>query len=285
MFSENALTFGEYISEQAKWFPWMDPAKNNGDDYFLRNALHIFSLTIRDALFKATSRAVQVSYQLKADEAKRYMLYGVGRRIKTIWDIYGDFLSLVPIKREEPLNSKESQTLGQSLNLLYLNISGTLDNLCWAVLSECAPENLDHDRPTRNSLFLPCITKDIRFKSLAEAIGACEEWNKDMKTRRNPAAHRIPLTVPSQVFSSNEEASEYQKLLDEYWQTGAKLDFDGAGEIMQRAKNVGKFIPIFLHHPDEGVYKIYPTVPNDIGQMVKTFRAVDSYLSQSTGGE
>ena len=50
--------------------------------------------------------------------------------------------------------------------------------------------------------------------------------------------------------------------------------FKEANEIHDRLQTIGGFLPVFHHHPNEGGFDVYPTVPNDVGKLVLVCRGV-----------
>jgi hypothetical protein len=228
--------------------------------------------TLRDAI----PRSIQLSELMKAEPARHHLLFGVGRRLLMLWYAYRNLLYIAPSTREEPLTSDESGDLTQDLNVIYINICGVLDNLCWALLHEHAPDKVRLP-PWKVGLFLPCM-KDPRFASLTKLIQARDAWDREVKCRRNPAAHRIPLTVPPSVLTGEEEKAMYKKLSDDYSQATSKLNFDEAEDIMRRIDGIGHFVPYFMHDPEQRLIPIYPTVADDIEHVIDLFRAIDTFL-------
>jgi hypothetical protein len=176
----------------------------------------------------------------------------------------------------QPLSADESEELTRDLNLIYLNIRGVLDNLAWALLHEFAQEKLKI-HPTKISLFKPCISDDNRFDELSLALNAHREWNFDLADRRDPSAHRIPLTVPPQVLAS-EDRSVYAELLNEYARAVQDLDFVAADQKLKQTERMGQFYPYFIHDIDKGPFPIYPTLPEDVGHAVEICRHVGDFL-------
>jgi hypothetical protein len=128
-------------------------------------------------------------------EAGYYLRFGVARRLLMISHAYGDLIGTAPVERKTPLSGDEARNIEQDLNTIYVNLRGTMDNLCLALLHEHGPKPLKV-KPAKRGLFLPCIKDDQRFASLLPLLGSHDLWERDFSKRRDPAAHRIPLTVP-----------------------------------------------------------------------------------------
>ena len=123
------------------------------------------------------------------------------------------------------------------------------------------------------------------MQDVAEFTKGFAEWNRDLSSRRDPAAHRIPLSIPPAIIDA-ETRVEYERLSAEYSKASndalktpghgkdAIMKFETAAALYDKLQRVGKFFPVFVHHPDEGPMKIYPTVPQDIGQLIKIARGI-----------
>ena len=244
-------------------------------DWFRDSTLPTFSSQIRDQLHQTIGRSLKLSKLMHADGAIYYLRLGATRRLLMMWHAYSNVLHVASLDRKEPLTSEESRQLTQDLNVIYVNIRGTLDNLCWALLHEHASDKLRLN-PLEVGLFSKCIVKEGRFTSLTEAIRTHKAWDQDVKRRRDPAAPRIPLTVPPQ-FVTAPEAAVYEGLGEDYLQAASDLNLDEAEATLQRMGAVGRFDPCFMHDPKEGLIPIYPTVPDDIGHVIDLFRAVDAF--------
>jgi hypothetical protein len=249
------------------------------DNYCMKRMFNTFPLQGMQELHDSFMRSTELSNLMREKKAVQYMRFGVGRRLLMMWYAYRTLVQTVSLDRTEPLTSDESHELVESLNVIYLNIRGLLDNLAWALLYEYAPElaiKLEAE-PHRVGLFQNCIVHDGRFGSLAREIQVHKEWNADMKDRRDPSAHRIPLYIPPQVLTP-EEAAKYQKLVEKFSEEMAKLDLDAGNEALDEMERVGRFVPYFLHDPDDGLIPIYPTVPDDVGHVLQLLDAVDAFL-------
>src|SRR5579862_4549323 len=132
----------------------------------------------------------------RSEGARYYLQFGATRRLEMIWYAYRNLVSMAPPDRSEPLESEEARQLMVDINVIYLNLRGILDNLAWALLSEFAPERLLSLKPTQIGLFLPSIKREKAFSKLTDLIDLHDSWDRDVKERRDPAAHRIPLALP-----------------------------------------------------------------------------------------
>ncbi len=216
-------------------------------------ALSRFSWLIMDALHDATINTVKLSGLMKAQKAVHFVRYGAARRLLMMWHCYRNVVVYTaPPDRVKPLSGEDSLDLTRDLNVIYINIRGVLDNFAWSLLHERAPQKAAKLPAAQIGFFKPCISGDPCFAALAKVIERHEPWNKLVTKRRDPAAHRIPLSVPPQVITP-EEAPLYQGLYDDYQRAAERLDFAGAESAMARMEAIGRFSPYFMHDPEEGV--------------------------------
>jgi len=126
---------------------------------------------------------------------------------------------------------------------------------------------------------------------LTQFLGAFAEWNSELKTRRDPAAHRIPLSVHPAILDENAVqrfnlvSAEHSAALREAFSVShSPEEFERLSKavdaLYDRLQRIGRFEPFFLHHPNEGTLRIYPTVPSDVGVLVKISRGLISCLLQ-----
>ncbi len=216
--------------------------------------------------------------------------FGAARRTKFIWLSLRQLLGLIPPDRTEPLPSDDVDEAARDLNVIYINIRGTLDNFAWCLVYLFGEEKTRRFPPMKIHLFGSDFHKDANLREVAEFVNGFAEWNKELKARRDPAAHRIPLSVPPAVL--NEAAQkEYARLSAEHTEVsnaaaravGEGADssalFEKATLLHDRLQRVGAFSPVFAHHLDEGATKIYPFVPQDIGKLVKVVRGLTDIIS------
>lgn len=248
------------------------------DQHVILGALHNQSLTLLGRLMDIFVRCPPLSDQMTAPRALYFLRYGAGRRLNMMWRAYRSLVFNAPPDRKEPLTTDESGDLTEDINIIYLNIRGVMDNLCWALLHERAPD-LTSLAPAKVGLFLAGFTKDERFAELVSHLRVHDAWDRDLKSRRDPAAHQIPLSIPPQIVTPS-EAAEFQKTYDNYWTSAAALDFDGADALMRQLEQMGRFVPCFVHDPDQAPMPIYPTISDDIAHLITIFETVEAFLSR-----
>jgi len=255
------------------------------DAHCHRQAEYMHALSICDAIRDIHFDAATLSHSVKNPEANFHMRFGIARRAKFIWLSIRGVLGLVMPDRTEPLPHDEVEKIARDLNVIYINIRGTLDNLAWLLLDLFASDKTRNLPPVKISLFGNEYLKDGNLADIAKFIKPYEDWNGELSGKRDPAAHRIPLSVIPAIIDS-ETKDEYQRTMEEYnnmigdafrdsanWEI-AEPKFEKAHALHEKLESIGKFAPLFVHHPDEGAMKIYPTVPQNIGQLVRITRGI-----------
>jgi len=291
MFREDELDF-EYQLDRYRLCLTGEPSH---DQYWHHQAHDMQALVVGDALRDLMGAAVMYSSRVQDGEPLAHLRYGVGRRSKTLWLSIRNLTRLVPPDRESPMAQEEVDETARDLNVIYINIRGLMDNLAWAVVHQFGSVKTRELKPAAVGLFRKMIAQDDALMPLATTLDPYRKWDTEMAQRRDPAAHRIPLSVPPAVF---DEASQ-QEWLDR------KADYDAAmeraldlvrdrhadsdeafrrvHEASARMEAVGRFMPWFHHHYDDGQYPIYPTVPQDLAMMLKVsarvFEFMDGHLS------
>jgi hypothetical protein len=156
-----------------------------------------------------------------------------------------------------------------------------LDNLAWLLIDLFAEHRTRNLPPIKIGLFSNDWLNDGNLKDFVEFIKPFQNWNKDLSTRRDPSAHRIPLSVVPAIIDT-ETKDEYERAIHDYneaisdafanagdWEV-AEPKFEKAHALHERMESIGKFVPLFVHHPDMGAMKIYPTVPQDTGNSLRS---------------
>lgn len=235
------------------------------------------SSLVLDGLTSVSSSALRIIQKRDQDEVY-YLRYGLLRRLKTIRAEFRNIFDLAPPEREVPLVSGEGNELDRSLNLIYLNLRGCIDNLAFALLDLVNhPDNPSPVEPRRVDLFrAPVLGRWLG--QLEPILRELADWHTEIKSRRDPAAHRIPLSVPP-AFLTEDEAGAYQGIWDEYFASSIEEYSGSAPEEPIRdpevaSQSLGRFSPVFYHDPRQSGFYIYPTVSEDIGRLVVLCRHV-----------
>jgi hypothetical protein len=240
-----------------------------------QHALSIIS-PLRDQLYALTSLA----QQLTDKNAKYYMLYGAARRANLIFGAYRGILSIVHEDRTAPLSPDEQITLNQDIQSIYIHMLGLVDNFAWCILYETHVELADTFKltPTRVGLFSDQFKKQCMPPTLADEIHQAHGiWDKEVRDRRNPIAHRIPPYVPSAVLTSDESLT-HTNFINQFWNSLNNSNPTEAGLSLIQTDSLGTFYPYFVYHPDEPPIPIYPTIPTDLSHVINIGKTVSEYL-------
>lgn len=222
--------------------------------------------------------ASNLARQLQNKHAQYYMQYGAGRRLNMIFYCYGRISQIAHPKREEPLKHNEQLELSVDINVIYMYIRGVLDNFAWCILYEREPNLINQIHPNDIGLFSKKFRKKFSlFSKIETDIGKHDEWFEELKEKRDPAAHRIPLYIPPSTVTPN-EAECHEELYKKFLNEVENLDFDSSDSTFQQIDKIGKFEGVFAHHPDGPLIDLYPVLPTDIAHLIRVGNTVEAFL-------
>ncbi|WP_454744683.1 hypothetical protein [Ciceribacter selenitireducens] len=209
--------------------------------------------------------------------AEHFMRFGVLRRLRMMIAAFRNFQSIIMPDRTVTLTMEQSDEVCRDLNAIYVNILGLLDNYAGAIVHQVGGAKTQAAKPLAMSLFKPAFAVDPALADVAAALAPFATWETDVKKRRNPAAHRMPLYVPPAGYDP--KAADALRRLDQLISTALReQDFVEMRNLQRERERIGVFISIFVHAPDEEMNDIYPTIPQDLGQMVKIGRISQDFL-------
>jgi hypothetical protein len=262
------------------------------DAHCYRQAEHMQVLCVTDAILDVHFSSATIAQSIDRSEANFQLRFGAARRTKFIWLSLRNILALVATDRTERLPGDQVEEVARDLSVIYINIRGILDNLAWLVVDLLAGDEARKLPPMKIGLFGGDFLEDEKLGEVAKLVEPFRVWNKELAARRDPAAHRIPLSVPP-AFIDDKTKEEYRSVSQEYtkavddafaasgdWEKAAPK-FEKVDILNEKLQRIGKFVPVFVHHPSEGLMKISPTVPEDIGQLVKIARGVFDQVRKS----
>jgi hypothetical protein len=266
------------------------------DRWLHRQAEDLHARIVTDAIREVAVNAVILSQRPLERDAVFHLRFGVAHRTKFIWLALRRLLAIAPAERTHPISLEDVETLASDLNVIYLNVRGTLDNLAWTIRAQNPGRATAELRDQHMDLFGARFLAAVDDEYLRGALEPFRAWYGDLKGRRDPAAHRIPLSIPPAVLDEPAQ-QEYANLdrqhgaatteavaairredpdrpltLAEATAVGAL--FERAHAIHERRQEVGKFPGLFVHHPDQAAIPIYPTVAEDVGNLVAIARLV-----------
>jgi len=261
------------------------------DAYYIKEAQRMHSLCVIDGLFELLGDAITLANRIKADDAQFHLRFGVSRRVLLMWHALRDIVRTVDPAREVPLPRDDLHRAEASLNLLYINLRGTLDNFAWCLRDFCGDTPAKKMDRMQVNLFRDEFVKAINFPEIVEFMSRFSAWNGDLAARRDPAAHRIPLTIPPAIIDAaarknyEEAMAEYNAAIEQALKTDpadheTRLSyFEQASVLSDKVDRVGAFLPVFYHHPREGMVYMYPTIPADVGTLIAIARGLSAAIS------
>lgn len=262
------------------------------DDYFRGEAADLHMRVVIDGVSDLRIRAIQEGGEWSG-ELQAHLTYGVGRRTGDIWAALREILAVSPVTRAAPLSSDEAIKASTALNTTYINIRGVLDNFAWAMIEKAGGLSAVGLSHTNVDLFGTKFLAIEALGNLPQQLAPLKAWSGEVKDRRNPAAHRIPLAVVPALVT-DDQAAEIQRLTADMLAPLRAGHLDAAGiealaEHQANTRNkidrIGIYRPLFAHMPSEGVTQLYPTVAEDVGRMVRAGRHVLEHLAASRSYE
>jgi hypothetical protein len=271
-----ARTFDDFIKDWAPASRYADesvPLPTN-----LQTQAHLlYTLEVIDLIERILINVLMTAHKVQNAKAVAFLQNGVGRRLKMLEGSTKTVLRVAAPNRKKPLIVRESLDLTRDLNLIYLNIRGSLDSACWALLHEFSPTSTTAN-PSRVGLFSKTIRDNPTFAGLHPILDKTSAWNSELKKRRDPAAHRIPLYVPPQTFNDDERA-KYIDLCKMRDRAFAEKNFEQAEALINEIDRLGTFFPYFVHDADDPAYFVYPTVPDDIAHTLIVLDGVNVFIN------
>jgi hypothetical protein len=268
--SVNNLDYDQHYAEYARRFGIAD---RKSELFVSKRAQETHILYVHDALRDAFTGSVGFARGLTDLQARHFALYGVGRRLEILWSAFRSILDAVPVDRTTPLTGDEGRAVSRDLNTIYINIVGVIDNYAWVLRHERGSADFRALPANRVGLFVKAFLKDPCFASLTPQLNPFKDWFTELRSRRDPAAHQIPLYVPPTVLDP-ENLQRYQQIEAEMTSLTPLHEFSRIDELNNEQERLGVFVNKFMHHPDEPLIPFYPTIPQDLAQLIRISSAV-----------
>jgi hypothetical protein len=247
------------------------------DRYFTNNAKEMHIFAVDAALMNLNFDALKILSIPFTEKAHYFFRYGVMRRLSMLLSSFRNFQSIIMPDRIVPLTIEQTDEVCRDLNSIYINILGVLDNYAWVMTHQFGNEKTKQAKPISIGLFKPTLAADCNLKPAINALSSFSGWERDIKDRRDPAAHRMPLYVPPAAYTA-EEAADVDRYDNLRFEALRAQDFQRVSDLRSARARVGKFVSVFCHDPGEQAIEIYPIVPQDLGQMVKIGRIVQAFI-------
>ena len=270
------LTYQHHLDISQSWVP-----EEHRPTHLLSifEAQKIHARVVASSLIDTADRVMVVLHTLRTKDAHHYFRFGLLQRLMMIYRAFCRILDSTPPDREEPLAQEETDQTAADLNSIYINLRGALDNVAVTILHEAHFGTLNVFDENLATLFwkttLAVIPEPFKTDLLQHRA-----WNKELKDRRDPVAHRIPLSVPPAIISKS-YGDEYHKLNESLWQLAGSGEFETAFTRLNEIERLGRFIPFFLHHPKDGYVALYPTVATDLAHMLAIVNIVNNFLTET----
>jgi hypothetical protein len=242
-------------------------------------ALDDHQLAVRQELSHFTEQVLVTAAELTNGKAQQYLRYGVGRRLRMILVAYCGVFDTIGPDRKEPLPLNEMAAVSRDLNIIYINIRGALDNYAWCIYHEREMSKTFKRVQTQVGLFHGLFLSDAHLANLKSVLEEHIDWNDDLKSRRDPSAHRLPLYVPPAILNEA-EAARHEAIWTERQEAIQKGEYERDTELANEQHRLGTFRPHFLHDPDDGGLPIYDTVPTDVGKLITIGTAIHGDLEK-----
>jgi len=164
-------------------------------------------------------------------------------------------------KAKLPISSYLAIRLTLLLNAYYLNLSGSLDNLAWALtyhhtlLNDVDENDMDHRRFSHllGKKFLETLQQK-QLDQLTTRVQNFRDWYWEVRDFRDPAAHRIPLLVPTATLSE-QDVEQYQVLDKEAAELIANDQWQQGMSLIHQSHTLGEYTPIFTSETQD--LKVY----------------------------
>ena len=289
MTRETTMPFNEFGFQEVEYersyrqfaAPFLIEGNAANNLFFIHEAQQNHIYGVNNALLELTGDALTLLSRIAfTAEASHFCRFGVMRRLRMIDSSFKSFQSIVPPNRTVPLSQEQSDRVCRDLNAIYIDLLGLLDNYAWVAVHQLGSEATKTAKPLSIGLFKQAFAADPALKPIADALQPFSGWEKDVKTRRNPAAHRMPLYVPPAALTP-EDIVEYERFEALISEALHAQEFDKLDALREGRRRVGTLVPKFLHDPGEPVIDIYPTVPEDIGQAVKIGRTMQTFFLEA----
>jgi len=216
-----------------------------------------------------------------AEGTQRHLKEGLARRILMIQASRFRILETASANRIGVLPGGETVEINLHLNAYYFQLRGALDNAAWALHYQYSLLGTvdEDDRKARRQcdLFADGFIDALNavLPAVAENLRSEKTWAADLKSLRDPVAHRIPLyAVPG--VASPAEAAEFSERRNEMLSAVQSGDASGALSKIVEADRIGRYRPIFGQSGPQGteVREIGPQIERDHSSFLRVTRHV-----------
>ena len=266
------------------------------DSYWHYEAQDTHVLCVSSSIGDLQSELVQAGQATRLELAHFHLVFGAARRAKFIWGALREIRSLIAPNRDHPLSIDAASEASRALNDIYIHSLGVMDNYAWALLHLFGDDEISTTHSNDVGLFSKRYRKIKSLQDIHDVTSAYDTWYWEIRSRRDPVAHRIPLSVPPSI-QDDETMEDYRIAEARYWaafhnqldalrcrntddREKAERETEAAHNALQ---SIGKFAPFMVHDPNDGMTRIYPTVPEDVGTLVRLSRSLNHIILTRIG--
>ena len=201
-------------------------------------------------------------------QAREYLLYGVGRRLKILRYSLSTIFRLFPPTTAKPIASDDLDAVQAALHAFVMNLYGTFENLAWAFV--CHHDLIGEIGDRRKigmfldstQRFLPQVLADYLSSKTMTA------WHVQyLKNYRDALAHRIPLYIPPLTFTEV-EGTRHQELVREEMACIEAERWDDLERVRHEKANLGNPCFMFLQalsgDVDARPIQLHPQLISDV---------------------
>ncbi|MGH8062356.1 MAG: hypothetical protein ACREO7_10145 [Pseudoxanthomonas sp.] len=210
--------------------------------------------------------------RLTHDDAKKFMIHGVGRRLGLIRRCAERIFDAFPPERTFPLAREDIEDVNICLHAFIIHSNALQDNLAWSYVKEFNVQlNSRHDV----SLF-----KDALRNRLPAAMRAylnnedVRNWHATYSTEyRDGLAHRLPLYVPPAQLTDEDvvRANQLQELFNEMLR---RHDWEALVAVQDEINSQGISCPYFLHEFNAQPVVLHPQILCDALTVIELYKTV-----------
>lgn len=201
------------------------------------NHIPMISTEITQAIFSISKCYPYIHNQLSEQH-----IHALGKRFSMMADAY---ILIAQLFHREPSSEEEMNRFNIYLNSYYMNIFGSLENLAWLIYFERIYPGIKLNKKyiyLFGEKFLQvCEKHGFLLKELNDTYLS---WVRELKKKRDPIAHQVPLYIPYRVLRNENQRNEYNEIILLANRKAKEHDFDEYMNLMYKSRKVGEFVPM-----------------------------------------
>ncbi len=171
--------------------------------------LHGLSREYYAKCFKLQARLVLLSESM-SNGAKEHAVYGIARRLRTIFACVKFFFEKLPPNLTSEAESEVQSQGNANLHAFLINCCGINDNIAWFLAYHIGlDQEIDLEKNKHDiGLFRKEFKKHLP-ENVLEKVESFKEWHKFIVNQRHPTAHRIPPYIIPYIQSTTTGNIDY----------------------------------------------------------------------------